>query len=116
MKVRSRPSLSYFEQDWDTVSQPGKTVNHILFFPFAIFSSAFKMLSTHAVALSLTLALALVPATRAHYHIADTFIGHDFINGFDWETFDDPTHGRVNYVDQPTALSSNLSFGESPFS
>ncbi|KAF7980782.1 hypothetical protein HWV62_36845 [Athelia sp. TMB] len=71
------------------------------------------MLSSHAVALSLTLALALVPVTRAHYHIADTFIGHDFINGFDWETFDDPTHGRVNYVDQPTALSTNLSFASS---
>lgn len=68
------------------------------------------MLSTHAVAISL--ALALAPATVAHYHLADTFIGHDFINGFNWETFDDPTHGRVNFVDQPTALSSNLSFGK----
>ncbi|KZP11625.1 glycoside hydrolase family 16 protein [Athelia psychrophila] len=69
------------------------------------------MLSTHAVAISL--ALALAPATVAHYHLADTFIGHDFINGFNWETFDDPTHGRVNFVDQPTALSSNLSFASS---
>lgn len=71
------------------------------------------MRSVHAIA-TVSLGLALrVPATYAHFHIADTFIGHDFLNGFNWETFNDPTHGRVNFVDQPTALSSNLSFGAS---
>ncbi|EGN91804.1 glycoside hydrolase family 16 protein [Serpula lacrymans var. lacrymans S7.3] len=37
-----------------------------------------------------------------------SFIGSDFLTAFEWDTFDDPTHGRVNYVDQQTALSKNL--------
>jgi len=44
------------------------------------------------------------------YAIKDTFIGSDFFDYWNWETFDDPTHGRVNYVDQDTAKNSNLSF------
>ncbi len=47
----------------------------------------------------------------AHFKLADKFIGSDFFSGFDWKTFDDPTHGRVNYVDQQTALATNLSYG-----
>ena len=53
-----------------------------------------------------------VQVTCASFHIADAFIGHDFLSGFNWETFNDPTHGRVNFVDQPTALSSNLTYGK----
>jgi hypothetical protein len=44
------------------------------------------------------------------YRKLETFVGYDFFD-WKWETFDDPTHGRVNYVDQSTAISSNLSFG-----
>ncbi|KAJ6593842.1 glycoside hydrolase family 16 protein [Mycena capillaripes] len=44
----------------------------------------------------------------ASYSVADTFIGHDFFS-WTWETFSDPTHGRVNYVDNATAISANLS-------
>ncbi|KAG6812592.1 hypothetical protein H0H92_001943 [Tricholoma furcatifolium] len=45
------------------------------------------------------------------YCLKDTYIGHDFFNGgWQWETFDDPTHGRVNFVDLATAQSKNLSF------
>lgn len=60
-----------------------------------------------------TFCLALVPSSYAHFHIADTYIGEDFLDGFKWETFDDPTHGRVNFVDQQTALNTNLSYGKS---
>jgi hypothetical protein len=61
----------------------------------------------------LSLCLNLTPATYAHFQLADKYIGHDFLNWFNWETFDDPTHGQVNFVDQQTALQSNLSFGMS---
>nr|ODN96107.1 hypothetical protein L204_03798 [Cryptococcus depauperatus CBS 7855] len=38
--------------------------------------------------------------------------GTDFFDAFDWKTFDDPTHGRVNYIDLPTAQSQNLSWAD----
>lgn len=56
-------------------------------------------------------ALVTLPTVSAHYSLKDKFIGNDFYGGFQWETFDDPTHGRVNYVDQGTAISKNLSQG-----
>ncbi|KAI0308543.1 concanavalin A-like lectin/glucanase domain-containing protein, partial [Amylostereum chailletii] len=40
----------------------------------------------------------------------DEYIGTGFLKGWRWETFDDPTHGRVNYVDQNTALQHNLTY------
>jgi len=49
-------------------------------------------------------------SAAASYTMADEFVGEGFLKGFQWETIDDPTHGRVNFVDQPTALSSNLTF------
>ena len=45
------------------------------------------------------------------FTIEDIYIGYGFLIGFDWETVNDPTNGRVNYVDQPTALWSNLTWG-----
>ncbi|KAK4687465.1 hypothetical protein P7C73_g2661, partial [Tremellales sp. Uapishka_1] len=59
---------------------------------------------------SLILLLALQAIPGNAWSLTNTFIGSDFYNGFTWETFDDPTHGRVNYVDQATAQSSNLSY------
>ena len=57
--------------------------------------------------------LAVTPFAKADsiFNIQDTFIGKGFLNGFQWVTFNDPTHGRVNYVDQSTALQSNLTWG-----
>lgn len=49
-------------------------------------------------------------AYAVSFHIADKFQGPDFLT-WDFQTFDDPTHGRVNYVDKDTALQTNLSFG-----
>ncbi|GJE94439.1 glycoside hydrolase family 16 protein [Phanerochaete sordida] len=42
------------------------------------------------------------------FALKDKYVGYDFYNGFQWETFDDPTHGCVNYVDQDTAKRNNL--------
>ncbi|KIM83377.1 glycoside hydrolase family 16 protein [Piloderma croceum F 1598] len=56
------------------------------------------------------LTLVVIPATCARFRIADTFKGRDFFDGFNWETLDDPTDGRVNFVDKSTAMKSNLSF------
>ena len=46
----------------------------------------------------------------ANFLLADSYVGRDFLQ-WNWETGDDPTHGRVNYVDQATALQLNLSYG-----
>ncbi|KII92245.1 glycoside hydrolase family 16 protein [Plicaturopsis crispa FD-325 SS-3] len=49
-------------------------------------------------------------ALAADFRIVDTYVGADFLDGWKWETFADPTHGDVNFVDQSTALASNLTF------
>ncbi|CAE6526974.1 unnamed protein product [Rhizoctonia solani] len=56
-----------------------------------------------------TLAAASV-ARAATYSVSDTFIGSSFLNGFTHEAIADPTHGRVNYVDQTTAQRLNLTY------
>ncbi|EJD03022.1 2 beta-glucans in both donor and acceptor sites of Gh16 Laminarinase 16a [Fomitiporia mediterranea MF3/22] len=52
----------------------------------------------------------LLPSVLAQFNLKDNFVGNEFFSGFKWETMDDPTHGRVNYVDQQTAKSKNLSY------
>lgn len=44
------------------------------------------------------------------YNLIVSHVGYDFLGNFSWETADDLTHGRVNYVDQATALKDNLTF------
>ncbi|KAG8874591.1 hypothetical protein FRB98_008350 [Tulasnella sp. 332] len=48
------------------------------------------------------------PTDLQVYDIEDVFIGRTFLEGFDFFTGSDPTHGRVNYVNQTTAHSENL--------
>ncbi|EJD03023.1 glycoside hydrolase family 16 protein [Fomitiporia mediterranea MF3/22] len=64
---------------------------------------------THSRGL-ITLLLFLAPSVLAQFNLRDTFIGDGFFSGFRWETFDDPSHGRVNYVDQQTAIAEGLSY------
>ncbi|KAF8609501.1 putative laminarinase [Ceratobasidium sp. AG-I] len=53
--------------------------------------------------------LAVASLARAHiYKNTDTFIGPSFLAGFNHMAIPDPTHGRVNYVDEPTALRLGL--------
>ncbi|KAI0786692.1 concanavalin A-like lectin/glucanase domain-containing protein [Abortiporus biennis] len=49
-------------------------------------------------------------AASTRFVLKDSYVGWDFFNGWNWETFDDPTHGRVDYVDKNTAMQQNLSY------
>jgi hypothetical protein len=57
------------------------------------------------------LSLSLSQCVSANFYLKDKWVGNDFFNGWTWETEDDPTHGRVNYVSQADAISKNLSYG-----
>ncbi|KAJ3784434.1 glycoside hydrolase family 16 protein [Lentinula aff. detonsa] len=61
---------------------------------------------------SILIALKFIPALSQSYTQNAHFKGRDFLGAFNWETFDDPTHGRVNFVDQGTALNTNLSYAD----
>lgn len=51
----------------------------------------------------------LAPLTQA-YLLTDDFFGAVFFEEFTWENISDPTHGRVNYLDQKTAIRDGLSY------
>ena len=60
----------------------------------------------------ITIILLAAPVlSQQYFYLTDTFIGEDFFTRFHWDTFDDPTNGRVNYVSQETARATNLSYG-----
>ncbi|KAL4250119.1 Glycoside hydrolase family 16 protein [Abortiporus biennis] len=46
----------------------------------------------------------------ATYTLSDNYVGSNFLSTFTHEAIADPTHGRVNYVDQATAVAKNLTF------
>ncbi|KAK7692230.1 hypothetical protein QCA50_003855 [Cerrena zonata] len=52
----------------------------------------------------------VVSTLAATYQLSDNHVGTDFLSTFVHEAIPDPTHGRVNYVDQATALAQNLTF------
>ncbi|KAH8982710.1 glycoside hydrolase family 16 protein, partial [Lactarius akahatsu] len=56
--------------------------------------------------LLLSLFLTLLPFSK------DEWIGDGFFEGWRWETTNDPTHGRVNFVDQAEALIKNLTYAD----
>lgn len=60
------------------------------------------------------LSLSLSQRASANFQLKDKWVGADFFQGWNWETENDPTHGRVNYVSQADAIAKNLSYG--PFS
>lgn len=47
------------------------------------------------------------------FELQDNYVGASFLSGFVWETMADPSGGRVNYVDQPTAIGANLTYTSS---
>ncbi|KAI1790892.1 endo-beta-glucanase [Ganoderma leucocontextum] len=51
-------------------------------------------------------------ALGATYSQADTYEGSQFLDGFQHMAIADPTSGRVNYVDQATALQKNLTYAD----
>ncbi|GLB34452.1 putative glycoside hydrolase family 16 protein [Lyophyllum shimeji] len=50
------------------------------------------------------------PALAASYQLSDSIVGRAFYDAFDFQAIDDPTHGRVNYVDRSTAQNRNLTY------
>jgi len=59
-----------------------------------------------------TYSLSLVQRTGADtFYLKDQWSCADFFRGWNWETDDDPTHGRVNYVSLADAQSKNLTSG-----
>ncbi|KAH8994699.1 concanavalin A-like lectin/glucanase domain-containing protein [Lactarius hatsudake] len=59
------------------------------------------------------LSLSLTPCARASFYLQDEWTGEEFYQGWNWETENDPTHGRVNYVSQAEALGKNLTYVDS---
>ena len=58
------------------------------------------------------LSLSHVLCANAWYYLEDEWVGDAFFNGdWAWETENDPTHGRVNYVSQADAVKDHLSYG-----
>ncbi|KAH8110143.1 laminarinase [Phellopilus nigrolimitatus] len=50
----------------------------------------------------------MTEASAGTYLLKDAYVGSEFLSGFTFETLADPTHGRVNYVDQEAALAKGL--------
>ena len=58
--------------------------------------------------------LLLNNAVRAQlWTLVDAYIGRDFLSTWEWETEDDPTHGRVNYIGLDASVAANLTYGAS---
>ncbi|KAH7104331.1 glycoside hydrolase family 16 protein [Auriculariales sp. MPI-PUGE-AT-0066] len=73
------------------------------------------MPSSARVQILVTLATVATVATvqAATYSVAETSVGNSFYTNFDFDAISDPTHGRVNYVNEATARSQNLTFASS---
>ncbi|EKM55093.1 glycoside hydrolase family 16 protein [Phanerochaete carnosa HHB-10118-sp] len=56
------------------------------------------------------LALCVSQALAAIYTLSDNYVGAAFLAAWQHQAISDPTHGRVNYVDEATALAKNLTF------
>ena len=68
--------------------------------------------SSLALALSLT---RTVSSGLTCYKRELSIVGSDFFNEFNWESENDPTHGRVNYLTLEEARAKNLTYGASSF-
>jgi len=57
--------------------------------------------------------LSFTPALAGLYQFSDEIVGSDFYTAFKWEAIEDPTRGRVTYVDQNDSRKQNLTFASS---
>ncbi|KAI0279493.1 hypothetical protein BGY98DRAFT_1176009 [Russula aff. rugulosa BPL654] len=64
------------------------------------------------IAFLAALLLSLSQCASSSFYLKDNWIGNDFFRDWNWETENDPTHGRVNYVSQTEAIAKNLSYVE----
>lgn len=44
------------------------------------------------------------------YYLSDYHVGSEFLKAFQFQAIADPTHGRVNYVNESVALAKNLTY------
>ncbi|EKM54269.1 glycoside hydrolase family 16 protein [Phanerochaete carnosa HHB-10118-sp] len=63
----------------------------------------------HATSFAI-LASCVSQALAATYALSDCYVGAAFLAAWQHQAIPDPTNGRVNYVDQATALAKNLTF------
>ena len=70
--------------------------------------SRLSLSSFPALALSLTRA---VSSASTRYQRELSIVGSDFFDEFNWESQNDPTHGRVNYLTLDEAKAKNLTYG-----
>ena len=59
----------------------------------------------------LSLSLTTLADCSSQFYLQDEWIGEDFYTGWTFETENDPTNGRVNYLSQADAQSKNLTYG-----
>ena len=64
------------------------------------------------LALSLT---CIADSASVRYRRELSIVGSDFFKEFNWESKNDPTHGRVNYLTLEQARAKNLSYGSLSF-
>ncbi|KIM72353.1 glycoside hydrolase family 16 protein [Piloderma croceum F 1598] len=57
---------------------------------------------------ALVFAFITTPARGATYSRSDCILGTDFLTKFTFEAVADPSNGRVNYVDEATAVNTGL--------
>ena len=69
------------------------------------------MRTGYALLIALSLSLTALADYSPHFYLQDEWIGEDFFTGWNFETEDDPTHGRVNYLSQADARRKNLAYG-----
>nr|GAT48348.1 glycoside hydrolase family 16 protein [Mycena chlorophos] len=62
-----------------------------------------------ATVLIATISLAAT-VLAGQYSRTQNIVGAGFFNAFEFQAIPDPTHGRVNYVDMPTAQARNLAY------
>lgn len=84
-------------------------INHPHLIP--LFPSCLIMRSGHAFLAALSLSLS--QRASASFYLQEKWVGNDFFSDWNWETENDPTHGRVNYVSQADAIAKNLAYGTS---
>jgi hypothetical protein len=66
----------------------------------------------HVEYVLLALCLTVSPTVRAQiFTLEDSYAGYDFLNEWTFETFDDPTHGDVDYFNQELAYNDSMIYG-----
>ena len=50
----------------------------------------------------------LVPISQQNFILEDNYYGNTFFNHFNFVTYDDPTHGFVDYVSKNEAFGMGL--------